>query len=84
MARSQQPTWKRALVTGASSGIGNAFARQLAAEGTNLVLVARDERRLEDLAQQLRQENSVNVEVLVADLSDDEQVSQKGANVRAG
>jgi uncharacterized protein len=75
MARSQQPTWKRALVTGASSGIGNAFARQLAAEGTNLVLVARDERRLEDLAQQLRQENSVNVEVLVADLSDDEQVS---------
>src|SRR5437016_4855709 len=59
--------WHRALVTGASSGIGEAFARELAHQGTHLVLVARREGRLERLAGQLRSQG-VEAEVIVADL----------------
>jgi short-subunit dehydrogenase len=58
-----------ALVTGASRGLGAEFARQLAAKGLNLVLVARSEDQLNELAQVLEREYNINVKVIVIDLS---------------
>jgi len=59
-----------ALVTGASSGIGEAYARRLAREGYNLVLVARREARLRALADELAQRYGVEASIFVVDLAD--------------
>ncbi|QEO14354.1 SDR family oxidoreductase [Agromyces intestinalis] len=57
-----------ALITGASSGLGVEFARQLAASGADLVLVARDRAALDRVAEAVRAASGVRVEVLAADL----------------
>ena len=59
---------KTALITGASSGIGLAFAEALAARGLHLLLVARSEDKLRELATRLTKAHPIKVEVLVADL----------------
>lgn len=59
---------KTALVTGASSGIGEAFAAALAKGGMNLALVARSEGKLKELAERLERSHGVRVAVIAADL----------------
>lgn len=58
-----------ALITGASGGIGEAIARQLAARHTDLILVARTEARLQALAAELRAQHGVRIHVIAQDLS---------------
>ena len=71
-----------ALITGASSGIGLEFARQLAGAGHNLVLVARSEARLNEVADTLRSDAGVKVEVLPADLGEPADLARVAARLR--
>src|SRR5262249_3071292 len=76
-----------ALITGASSGIGEAFARRLAEYGLNLVLVARRENRLRKLADELQGHHSVSARVVPVDLSRDDflpAIEQATADVQVG
>lgn len=58
-----------ALITGASSGIGKAFAIELASRNTNLVLVSRSEKKLHQLAKQLQEKYQIQVDVIAKDLT---------------
>src|SRR4051794_21104734 len=70
MAQLQSWRGKWALVTGASSGIGWALAKELAAGGAHLVLTARRRQRLTKLRRELRSAHCVEVEVVAADLGE--------------
>src|SRR5512147_2414748 len=80
--RAPFPPWARqpqrggalALITGASAGLGVEFARQLAGRGYNLLLVARREDRLQELAKEIAATYGVQADVLAADLTTDEGV----------
>ncbi len=69
------------LITGATAGIGHEYAVQLAARGDDLVLVARDSARLEEVAEELRRAHRVDVEVLAADLTDRSQLARVEARL---
>ncbi|WP_159501619.1 SDR family NAD(P)-dependent oxidoreductase [Microbacterium sp. 18062] len=76
-------TGRRVLVTGAASGIGLAYARSSAREGADLVLVDRDDVRLEEQAVALR-EHGATVETFVCDIADAEQVDRVWAEIDEG
>ncbi|GGF40163.1 dehydrogenase [Marmoricola endophyticus] len=71
-----------ALVTGATAGLGRAFTEQLAERGHDLVLVARNAERLDDVAREVRAAHRVAVEVITADLADRAQLRAVEDRVR--
>ncbi len=76
-----------AVVTGASSSIGETFARRLARAGLNVVLVARRERQLKTLANTLEAQHGVQVRIVPVDLSQDdflELIRQQTADLEVG
>ncbi|MGZ6317646.1 MAG: SDR family NAD(P)-dependent oxidoreductase, partial [Anaerolineales bacterium] len=66
---SKTETRPHALVTGASSGLGAAFAQRLASDGYDLLIVARRSERLQAIADHLQKQYGARVEPVVADLS---------------
>ena len=66
----RQSNGRWALITGASAGIGKAFATVFARNGFNLVLVARREEKLKNIAEQMEKSFAIRTKVLVSDLAD--------------
>lgn len=73
-----------ALITGATAGLGREFCWQLAGARHDLVIVARDGERLEELAEELRQVAAVKVEVIAADLAEPDQLAEVCVRLRQG
>ena len=72
-----------ALITGASSGIGAVYADRLARRGYDLILVARNRERLDDLAKRLAGETGRRVDVIAADLNDKADLARVETRLRA-
>lgn len=70
------------LVTGASTGIGAVYAERFARRGHDLILVARNALRMAELAERLRSETGVNVDVLLADLTDEQDMAKVEQRLR--
>ncbi len=83
MSATPQTPRPRALVTGASSGIGRVFAQRLARDGSDLILVARRQERLTELARQVEKDGAT-AEVIVADLATPEGLAAVERRVAAG
>jgi short-subunit dehydrogenase len=75
-------TQSTVLITGASTGIGAVYAERFASRGHNLVLVARDRTKLDSLAERLRHERGISVDVLPADLTQAEDLTAVEARLR--
>jgi len=71
-----------AVITGASSGLGVAFARKLAARGYDLLLIARREDRLRSIAREIGEQYHVRAEILAADLTDDAALTMVARRIR--
>ena len=67
---------KTAVITGATSGIGAEYARRLAADGYDLIITGRRQEIIEKLADDLRKNHNVNVNVVIAELSDDNDIQK--------
>ena len=67
---------KTAVITGATSGIGEAFARKFAKQGYDLVITGRRQEKIDAVAEQIRQKYGVNVDVFLAELSEEEGVRE--------
>ncbi|WP_174510328.1 SDR family NAD(P)-dependent oxidoreductase [Klebsiella oxytoca] len=76
-------TTHTALITGASSGIGAVYAQRLAARGYHLILVARREGRLQDLAGELQNRYAIQADILPADLSEESGIRAVEARLQA-
>ena len=72
----------KAFITGASSGIGLSFAKQLAQKGFNLILLARRKDRLKTIANELESQNSIRCEIIQADLSEIDDIIKTADYIR--
>ncbi|MHA2184835.1 MAG: SDR family NAD(P)-dependent oxidoreductase [Promethearchaeota archaeon] len=72
-----------AVITGASSGIGESFARILSSQGFDLVITARRKERLESLAAELKEKEGINVEIIIGDLSKPEFMEKVASHIES-